>query len=50
MAIRDSITIKTTINHDLKRLKKLLDPISNINLEVVPKSDDICVDTSGEMV
>lgn len=50
MAIRDSITIKTTINHDLKRLKKLLDPISNINLEVVPKSDGTCVDTRGEMV
>ena len=35
---------------EIERLKKLLDPISNINLEVVPKSDDICVDTSGEMV
>ena len=35
MAISDAIKIKTTINHDLRRLKKLLDPISDIALEVV---------------
>ena len=32
MGIKDSITIETTFNHDIK---KLLDPISDIKLEVV---------------
>lgn len=35
MGIKDSITIETTFNHDIKKLKKLLDPISDIKLEVV---------------
>ena len=35
MAIRDAITITTTINHDVKNLKKQLSPISDIKLEVV---------------
>jgi hypothetical protein len=34
MAVRDSISIETTFNHDLKKLKKLMDPISDIRLEV----------------
>lgn len=42
MAIRDAITIQTTINHDIKRLKKQLDPISEIRLEVV-RNDTITV-------
>ena len=40
MAIRDAITTQTTINHDIKRLKKQLDPISNIRLEVVRNHKD----------
>ena len=35
MAVRDAITINTTINHDIKNLKKLLSPINDIKLEVV---------------
>ena len=35
MAVRDAITINTTINHDIKNLKKLLNPINDIKLEVV---------------
>ena len=35
MAVRDALTINTTINHDIKNLKKLLSPISDIKLEVV---------------
>ena len=35
MAVRDAITITTTINHDIKSLKKLLNPIRDIKLEVV---------------
>lgn len=35
MGIKDSITIETTFNHDIKKHKKLLDPISDIKLEVV---------------
>ena len=38
MAVRDAITITTTINHDIKRLKKLLNPIRDIKLEVVRAS------------
>lgn len=39
MAIRDAIKIKTTLNHDIEYLKKLLDPISNINVEVVRRNE-----------
>ena len=35
MGIKDSITIETTFNHDIKKHKKMLDPISDIKLEVV---------------
>ena len=35
MAIRDAVTIQTTINHDIKDLKKLLEPFSGLRLEVV---------------
>lgn len=35
MAIRDAVTINTTINHDIKNLKKQLDPIRDFKLEVV---------------
>lgn len=38
MAIRDAITISTTINHDIKNLKKLLKPISDVRLEVVRRT------------
>lgn len=38
MAIKDAITINTTFNHDLKKLKALLAPISDIKLEVVPRN------------
>ena len=35
MAIRDAIVILVTINQDIRRLKKLLDPFSRITVEVV---------------
>ena len=35
MGVKDSVTIETTFNHDIKSLKKLLDPIRDIRLEVV---------------
>ena len=38
MGIMDTITINTTVNHDLKTLKKLLEPISDIRLELVQRS------------
>lgn len=38
MGIMDAITINTTVNHDLKNLKKLLEPISDIRLEVVQRN------------
>ena len=38
MGIMDTITINTTVNHDLKTLKKLLEPISDIRLEVVQRN------------
>jgi hypothetical protein len=30
-----AVTIQTTINHDIKDLKKLLEPFSGLSLEVV---------------
>ena len=41
MGIRDAITIKTTFNHDIKNLKKLLDPIKDIKLEVVQRNESV---------
>ena len=35
MCLRDSVTIQTTHNHDIKRLKKLISPIYNIKLELI---------------
>ena len=35
MAISNAITIQTTINHDLKQLKKLLDPFRDLKIEVI---------------
>ena len=35
MGVKDSVTINTTFNHDLKNLKKLLEPIKDIKLEVI---------------
>ena len=40
MGVKDSITIETTFNHDIKNLKKLLKPISDIRLEVVQRNMD----------
>ena len=40
MGIKDSITISTTINHDIKNLKKLLSPIRDIKLEVVQRNKE----------
>lgn len=40
LLIEDAITINTTVNHDLKNLKKLLEPISDIRLEVVQRSGE----------
>ncbi|MBR2547783.1 MAG: hypothetical protein IKF07_06305 [Eubacterium sp.] len=38
MAVRDAIQLKTTINHNIKHLKRQLDPIGDIKLEVVQQS------------
>ena len=35
MGVKDAVTISTTFNHDIKNLKKLLEPIRDIRLEVV---------------
>jgi hypothetical protein len=35
MAIRDAVTIQTTINHDIKDLKKRLEPFSGLSLKVL---------------
>ncbi len=40
MGVKDAITITTTINHDIKNLKKLLNPIRDIKLEVVQRNKD----------
>ncbi|MBR2835988.1 MAG: hypothetical protein IKE43_09825 [Coriobacteriales bacterium] len=39
MGIKDAITIETTFNHDIRILKKLMSPISDIKLEVVQRSE-----------
>ncbi|MBQ3370613.1 MAG: hypothetical protein IJG48_06280 [Mogibacterium sp.] len=39
IAIKDAISINTTINHDIKNLKKLLKPISDIRMEVVKSKE-----------
>lgn len=41
IAIKDAITINTTINHDIKNLKKLLEPIRDIKLEVIRRNGAI---------
>ena len=41
MGVKDAITIETTFNHDIKNLKKLLDPIIDIKLEVVPRNGSV---------
>ena len=38
MAIRDAVTIQTTINHDIKDLKKRLEPFSGLSLKVSEKN------------
>lgn len=40
MGVRDAITIVTTLNHDLKKLKNQINTISDIKLEVVPYSTE----------
>jgi hypothetical protein len=37
-AIGNAVTIQTTVNHDIKRLKKLLEPFRDFKLEVVKSS------------
>ena len=39
MAISDAVTIQTKVNHDIKRLRNLLEPFSDFKLEVVQKSE-----------
>ena len=39
MAISDAVTIQTKVNHDIKRLRRLLEPFSDFKLEVVQKSE-----------
>ena len=39
MAISDAVTIQTKVNHDIKRLRSLLEPFSDFKLEVVQKSE-----------
>ncbi len=39
MGIKDAVTIQTTINHDIKSQKKLLEPFSGIKLEVAQKGE-----------
>ena len=41
MAFRDAVTIQTTLNHDVKRLKEQLNPISDIKLEVVQRNEHL---------
>jgi hypothetical protein len=40
MGVKDAVTIATTFNHDIKKLKKQMDPIRDIKLEVVQRSMD----------
>jgi small-conductance mechanosensitive channel len=39
-AIRDGIVIQTTLNHGIKRLKKLLDPFSDLKIEVIRAGEE----------
>ena len=41
MAVKDAISIMTNFNHDIKNLKKLLNPIRDIKLEVVQRNGGI---------
>ena len=41
MGVKDAVTISSTINHDIKTLKKHMEPIRDIKLEVIrTQSDD----------
>ncbi len=40
MGVKDAVTISTTFNHDIKNLKKLLEPIKDIKLEVVQRNEE----------
>lgn len=40
MGVKDAITIGTTFNHDIKNLKKQLEPMSGIRLEVIQRSGE----------
>ena len=41
MGVKDAVTISTTFNHDIKNLKKLLEPIRDIRLEVVQRNEGL---------
>lgn len=40
MGVKDAVTISTTVNHDIKNLRKLLSPIMDIKLEVVQRNKE----------
>lgn len=35
---KDAVSVQTTVNHDLKRLRKLIIPMNDIRLEVIQKN------------
>ena len=39
IVLDDAVTIQTKVNHDIKRLRNLLEPFSDFKLEVVQKSE-----------
>lgn len=47
-AISNAVTIQTTVNHDIKRLKRLLEPFSDFKLEVIQKDSLPQGETLGE--
>ena len=40
-AIGNAVTIQTTVNHDIKRLKNLLDPFCDFKLEVIQTGEQV---------
>lgn len=48
MAISNAVTIQTTVNHDIKRLRKLLDPFSDFRLEVIQTGEDDSAKLTGQ--
>ena len=48
-AIGNAVTIQTTVNHDIKRLKRLLDPFSDFKLEVIRVSEEESPASEEEM-